>query len=724
MDGLTGKRQDHSRQIFQKIPMGAATVGTETSIAASPVGPREANANGQISQSDRYVRAVFAIRQGSFETMLATRKPKLMPLLAASAELDRRIAAMAANPVGTITPEQVRDILIRFGQGLRQQDLDFALYSDLRHNPLLVVNKGIAESKDLEAGSSLSLYNISQLKLVEFLFSEVEQRLNLHSKTYNLLQVMQFGFARSLLQTPEDLFLDNHPVRRYFVLAIDVASRCDDANCHAAMSLLETLYDTMLSAITSPQAPGIAFSVALEELERAVDEHHHWLDDLHEKLVRKERSQRKLHDVRHTVHDVISKACEGKRLPTFALTFLHEMWSKYLYITYLRLGVESPQWREGISDMYQLIWSLVTRSSDELNRRMAGPLSEALRRIKRHTQSVHQAVEVDNFFNTLAEVQTRIIEGDELDDSLFYGWEEVSRRARENEERNTSKPNLSAEVLSATSGEWFIINHHSRIFPGQLIENSDEGYLLFADYCGNLGAKFTYDEFTAAVRGGEVRPLERCDHFEIVLEEAVGRLDRYIGNVAEQVARKEQEIEDRHQREAEIAHQRELERQKLEQKKREEQERLEQERRAQQAEAERQERIRQELELKRQIEEETRRQEEAARQEAERRAEAERLAREQALREAMQDAEKLEPGGMVELTDEAGNPSIVSLSLRLKRTGKLVFTDRTGRRQAEFLPEEFGDHLLRGTARIIDYRATGDKRLDDLRWTRLTETIS
>ena len=245
--------------------------------------------------------------------------------------------------------------------------------------------------------------------------------------------------------------------------------------------------------------------------------------------------------------------------------------------------------------------------------------------------------------------------------------------------------------------------------------------MLFSDYSGVLGAKFNFSEFTAQFRKGAIRPIDMTPAFEPAMKQALGRLERYIAKINEQISSKEKEIEERRLREAELARERQLQRQKMERKRREEQEEAERKRREEQEEAERKERIRQELELKRQLEEETRREEEEAKAEAERKAEEIRRQREEALNKALAEVDLLEPGGMVELVDENRDIKICSLSLKLKRTGKLVFADRTGRRVAEHLPEEFAERLQEGSAKIIDYGATGDKRLDDLRWTRLTE---
>ncbi len=640
----------------------------------------------------------------------------------AAAELERRIQKLAAQPLNTLDAAAVRDVLIGFARQLREAPNDAFLYDDTRYNPLLVVNRAIADGARFADDATLSIYHICQLKLVEFTFSHVENRLDLYPQSYNLLQLLQFAFARGLLHEPANLLQPEHPTRGFFERAVTLGRMCDDASCPRAMDTMKTLRDCILDAIASPEPPAQSFVAANETLERHLRERDERVSHLEDQVVAKEQNQRKLYDVRHTVHDVISRATEGKRLPTFALHFLHEVWSKYLYISYLRMGVESPQWREGISDMYQLIWSLVTRDKDELNRRMAGRLSESLRRIRKETASVHHAMEIERFFNSLAEVHARILDDKPIDPIIFEGADKVVGDTEAEERKVNDIPAQTPEVHATEKGHWFKLDQRGRISRVKLIHKEEEkGYLLLADQSGVLVAKFNFDEFTNQVRRGAIQPLDLSPAFPAAFEHALARLDKYIGKIQDQITLKEKELENRRKREAEQARQRKLELEKMERKKREEQEARERKEREEQAERERQERIRQEQELKRQLEEETRRQEEEARREAERKAEEARRAREEAFNRIVEEVGMLEPGGMVELTEQNGDSRICSLSLKLKRTGKLVFADRTGRRVAEYLPEEFAARINDGTAKIIDYGATGDKRLDDLRWTRLAE---
>jgi flagellar biosynthesis GTPase FlhF len=642
----------------------------------------------------------------------------------AAAELEQRVEKLAAQPLNTLSSIEIRDELIGFARSLQGVQDDAFLYDDTRYNPLLVVNKAIADGTHFSDDATLSIYNICQLKLVEFTFSHVETKLDLYPQSYNVLQLLQFAFARGLLSEPASLLEADHPARRFFERAITLGRLCDDASCPRSMDTMATLRESILAAISDDQPPGQSFMVANRTLEEHLKKRDQRVAHLEEQVIAKEQNQRKLYDVRHTVHDVIARATEGKRLPTFALHFLHEVWSKYLYITYLRLGVESPQWREGISDMYQLIWSLVTRDRDELNRRMAGRLSEALRRIRKETASVHHVMEIERFFNSLAEVHAKILDDKPIDPIIFEGAEAVTGESAEQEEQR-ERPDQPPEVQATEIGHWFKLDHRGRNSRVKLIHKEEEkGFLLLTDHSGVLVAKFNFDEFTNQVRRGAVQPLDLSPAFSAAFDYALARLEKYIAKIRDQITVKERELEARRKREAELERQRQIKLAQMEKKKREEQEARERKERQEQAERERQERIRQELELKRQLEEETRRQEEEAKREAERKAEEAKRAREEAFNKLVAEVGTLEPGGMVELTDEFGDSKICSLSLKLKRTGKLVFADRTGRRAAEYLPEEFAAKINEGTAKIIDYGATGDKRLDDLRWTRLEEENS
>lgn len=610
-------------------------------------------------------------------------------LLNQADELEDLSERVFPSDTRNLDEEEIRDMLIAIARRHRAARRSGSEPEFARLNPLLTLNQALEDDPKFGGQATLSLHHICQLKLAEFIFSLTEQTQQLHATAYLALQIQQFGFARSLLRSPADLLAPNHPVRDFFEFSLRVAKGVDETSAPRAMDILEQMEDTTLRSVADPRPPQEAFAEARQGFEAYLKEHEERLGRMESAFIEQEQNKRASNDVRANVQQVISKAVSGKKVPAFVVDFLHQVWSKYLYVTFLRQGVDSDAWRLGIRDMYQLIWSVVTRDEAELKRRMRDQLSQSLKRLRQGSDSIFHDIPTEKFFNALGHIHIAVIRGKEPDPRLFK-MVAFPRDGAESAKDFLIKP--PPEILETEPGTWFRIKRQGFTTRAKLIEiNTDHGYLLFSNYAGVLSTRYDFDTFADGIRKKTIRPIDMQPAFEALLSQALEMLGEYMKAIRAEVERKDKEMR-----------------------------RAKEENKRQKRAAE-ERKVAKEQELKQILEAETRRREEQARQVAEKKAEEERGARRAALDQALGEVNKLQPGGMLELMDEHSNTEVVSLGLKLKRTGKLVFTDRNGRKLAEHLPEQLAEKIVSGHATILDYGAAEDKRLDDLRWIRHTQ---
>ncbi len=614
---------------------------------------------------------------------------KLERLLAQAAELEGLSEKVFPSDAKNLASAEIRDMLIGIAERHQASRSSGKTPDFVRLNPLLTLNQALEDSANQTEERALSLHHICQLKLTEFLFNLVEQTQHLHAAAYLALQTQQFGIARSLLREPADLAAPTHPVRDFFEYSLRVAKGFDEGSAPKAMDILEAMEATTLQSVANQRPPREAFAEARQDFAAVLQEHEKRLGRLESAFIEQEQNKRASNDVRANVQQVISRAVSGKKVPAFVVDFLHQVWSKYLYVTFLRQGVDSDAWRQGIRDMYQLIWSVVTRDEAELKRRMRDQLPQSLNRLRQGSDSIFHNIPTDKFFNALGHIHLAVIRGKEPDPRLIK-MVAFPKGDAESAKDYVIKP--PQEIIDTQPGTWFRIKRQGLAIRAKLIEiNTDHGYLLFSNYAGVLSTRYDFDTFTDGLRKKTITPIDMQPVFEPLLTQALAMLESYMQAIGKELERKEKEI--RHEKETARRQKRAAEERK----------------------------IAKEQELKRILEAETRRREDEAQRAAEKKAEEERQARQAALDQALGEVNKLQPGGMLELLDDDSNTQVVSLGLKLKRTGKLVFTDRNGRKLSEQLPEQLAENIISGYATILDYGAAEDKRLDDLRWIRHTQ---
>jgi hypothetical protein len=369
------------------------------------------------------------------------------------------------------------------------------------------------------------------------------------------------------------------------------------------------------------------------------------------------------------------------------LRFLTEVWSKYLYVSHLRDGLESRAWQEGMGDIRTLVRSLLIADPDEMFRFYRSRLSSTLGRLKAGAESIHQdAGLVHEFFRTLDAVHVQILQGAkvEMPDPV-----EVPPSGDPGTADTRTAASADALALAETlrEGDWYRLLDSGLELRCKLVEkNTRHGYCLFTNFSGIKSARLGLPRAAEAIENGTLQPLGNTGSFERALAAACDQLAAFIPRL-----------------EAKVQEARALKTAMAD--RRREAGELERLRRAEDARRQAEER---------RDEEERLRSEALARREAEHRQHLAQEARAQALGKALQAVDRLQPGACLDLITSAGDRALCKLGLRLKSTGKMIFVDRFGRKRAEFLPPALAEQVVEGNASILDFGVAFDETLQAL----------
>jgi hypothetical protein len=438
-----------------------------------------------------------------------------------------------------------------------------------------------------------------------------------------------------------------------------------------------------LAATTAQQRPEQAFAAALQRLDTLLDTHDRGAMALTRELVGNEQGEALYSDSRQLVSREILGAVQGHRLPRLLLLFLQHIWSKYLYVTYLRKGMDSPDWQRGLQDIQVLVKSFSITDPDDLLDFYAQELARTLARVRVQTSSIHGDRELAaRFFELMDAVPIRIMGGDPpapQEAMVTAVPESVSGEGPEDID-----PTLTDDLRV---GQWYLLRERELEQRCRLVErNAQFHYCLFTNLSGIKTARLDLLEVAERRRAKQLRPISTEESIPQGLAFACRELARQLPRLEQEADKAERE------RAAQAEHRRA----------RETAERL---RRRHQQQVQEQARL---------LEEQRRQEQERLRLQAEAREATERQTRERALQKALTDVARIQSGGMLDTVDADGGRRRLRLGLKLKSNGKLIFVDRLGRKELELFPNELAQRLVAGSAAIADFGVAFDDTLGRL----------
>jgi len=587
------------------------------------------------------------------------------------AEIEALLGNASSKRPPAFTVDEISRVIHRIAAGMRRR-LDEI---ESEPPPPLSDRLGSWMIRTLSAQSNRRLDPLHThiLRFADYLFRNLAELGELDEVAGEMLAYWIPAWSVLLLNDADALFRSNHPARRFFELLVRVAGGLDAYSGRRMRSFVRDAQRLELKCVHYGRENNVDFNSPTEEFVELLAVYQRENQVIEQRFIAKEEGSSNIRSAPVIVNDKMRQSLEGRCLARWVFDFLQNVWCKYLTVVYLREGVASTEWKEGMAAVETLLWSLEISDAREMRQAYGEKIDSAVQYLRQGVEVIYSGVDsTELFFSRLEETHVAIMmdRPPELGEMVEIPRTRVQQKQRDAEQRPAwpGRPPLV--------GEWYLWQEQARTLRCRLIEdNRRHSYMLFANFSGIQVARLDYEAVRRALSEGGLRRIEDAPLFPRLLAAALQRW--------------QQDLE---QREKEL--QRFLDAQKNAERRA-----LEQEQRKQ--ELERREQARQAEEMRAQAQ--------AAAQ-----AELQRQARERAIVEKVESLGQLQLGATVELIDDENRRITSSLGLILKRSGKMIFVDRFGKKTAELLPRELATKIVDGSAQVLNFGVAFEQTLQSV----------
>ncbi len=609
---------------------------------------------------------------------------RLVTQLARIRDLDREIFHFTGLEERMLPMQRFREIL---GHLAGARPPVFALEGEQAARPeslSLGLQRMLGDGASTQTpGPLTSIHQAALLQATELIFKYLESEADIDVSVYPLINHLQVDTAQLLAVDTALLSSADHPLRRLWEILLRICRLFDGHSGNRAGQLLNSLASIVEGLGIDGAVGNAEIEDAIDKLVEVFEQHNSESAELARKLIAGEQGACLQENARQVVNRAIYRAVEGLRLPKLFALFLERVWSKYLYVTYLRNGTDSRQWATGTKVIRLLADSLHIRGRDTMFHYYGTHIPAALRTLSDAAYSIHQERDLTaSLLRELDAIHQRILNEEPLDTAQ---WIEI--RSANPANISQAAPEPSPPINALLVGHWYKLDHEGQLRRCKLIEkNLEHGYCLFTNLSGIRVAKLGYAVVDDLLQHRRLRRMDAVPALEKALAYAARELGRQIPGLEQQARDAEQAWTDARQKARRQAAAERL--------------RREQEQRRLEEEARRREQLRHEEERRRTL------------------AEAETKAREAARRRLvdneLEKVERMQSGGWLELIQDNNRRISCKLGLRLKSSGKMIFVDSLGRKVAELPARELAEKIVDGNAAILDYGVAFDNTLGGL----------
>lgn len=607
---------------------------------------------------------------------------EICQLMAEIEDLEGRISSGSLLEGRMLPESQLLDILTRMARRRAQEtNVEQAVPEPSPGLSAAVQEALDHEVKPRQLNHLLSFRQAGVIQSAEQLFLYLERAGDIDPLAFGYVRHLLPDVARIMLVDLNALTRPEYPVRSFLEILLKICRLYDPYSGSRADRWMARMSALVQDLAGSPLPLEAAYQLATRELVAMLNAHNNENLKLAESLVAKEHGQALQDDARLQVNRDLQEAMSGRRLPERFVQFLDRVWSKYMYITYLRHGTASTEWSSGIEHVRILAESLDLQGRDQMFRYYGSHVADALDKVREAAFSIHQdEYLVQRFFEQLNSIHMSIMNEEEPE----FGQRILLKPLTVNE---ASSGGFDRQLATLRVGDWYQLKERGLNLRCKLVEkNRKHTYCLFVNFSGIKVAKYAFDQVHQRLQVGTLICIESTPLFDSALKHACLALSNQLPRMRKQTAEVERAREDILQRRRQAQAQEQLRR--LEQ-----QQRREEEQRCQERLQQEQERLRREASV---------------------REDAQRVARDNAVQQTLTSIKRLQPGGWLELIDAQNRRISCKLGLRIKSTGKLIFVDGLGRKVTELAPSKLADCIVDGSASILDYGVAFDDTLASL----------
>lgn len=263
----------------------------------------------------------------------------------------------------------------------------------------------------------------------------------------------------------------------------------------------------------------------------------------------RESRQARAHAVRHAASEALEYRLDvNPHVPETVAHFLRDGWSRVLFITGVKQGIDSDEWCKQLQIVDSLIWSTTPHDDETIRDYVAAELPALLQRVQDGlNHAMYSPKAINDFLHELKDAQQRVNGasaptegyGDEPanDTGATHDLPEtlaptIQRLGGDSDSGVTAEPQEPAEnqivnrLKSTPVCSWFDIRQQDGTRQRVCLQARVDGgqRFIFADRQGSRVAEYDVDELAADLEKGTAVPVETSALFDRAIENVFVRL--------------------------------------------------------------------------------------------------------------------------------------------------------------------------------------------------------
>ena len=268
---------------------------------------------------------------------------------------------------------------------------------------------------ETQTAAAINQVDDDVINLVSMMFEFILDDRNLAAPMKALIGRLQIPMVKVAIADKTFFSKGGHPARR---LLNEMAMAClgwqdSSEDNQRKDGLFNKMDETVRAILTDFDTDMSIFERLLVDFRSFLDKEKRRAQILEQRTIDAEDGKAKSERARGQVDAELNRICAGKELPLAVTKLLREAWANVMFITSLKQGTESDEWRSCSATAQQLVWS-VTAAMDKDNRqRLLKLVPDLLQKLRTGLESISfSPFETTNLFKQLEIVHLARLRGE------------------------------------------------------------------------------------------------------------------------------------------------------------------------------------------------------------------------------------------------------------------------------------------------------------------------
>lgn len=220
----------------------------------------------------------------------------------------------------------------------------------------------LAQLSEMLQQQQIATPDAGVIDLVGMLFEFVLNDVNLPDSVKALLSHLHTPFLKVAILDRKFFFRNKHPARRLLNALTQAGAMCSDSNTEGP-GIFMKMRSIVARVVDEFESEPKVFETTLEEFEDFMAGFSRRSTSVEKRSVENAKGRERLREARQAVSQEIVDRTWDRPIPKEAENLIMGAWANLMVLAYLRSGKDSDEWREALSVVDQIIWSVQPKDS-------------------------------------------------------------------------------------------------------------------------------------------------------------------------------------------------------------------------------------------------------------------------------------------------------------------------------------------------------------------------